>query len=289
MVQTRVRTAPWILTGGLIWLAGQLACMCPNQECWTQREEFAECVYPNSPQENTNKRYIVLGPSMAAGGWCHKKDGVLKCGFIQKLEELTGEEIANFSLAALTAKGLVEDGYGRLNESVSNNPGAQRVYVMAGGVEIIHFFFDHPEEAPRPSTGCQLDPLESLLSETIANLRLLVLQYKQLGVQEVIVSSFPPVEESAGHALSCKAAILTKGADPDWRLHECLNEGLEYYAFLIQAMVQDLGGTGAGIRFADPFHAFPIDPSECSLFCDCGHPNCEGHDLIAEALYAAAP
>ncbi len=64
----------------------------------------------------------MLGPSSAAGGWCYEKEGVVKCGFIQRLEELTGEETANFSLAALTASSEVESGYARSNASLANNP-----------------------------------------------------------------------------------------------------------------------------------------------------------------------
>lgn len=285
----RLRIVWCFLAGSLILLSGPLSCNCPNQECSTPKESFANCVYPNNPQENTNKKYIVFGPSSAAGGWCYEKDGVLKCGFIQRLEELTGEQIANFSLAALTASGEVENGYTRLDESLSNNPDAERVYLILGGVDLVHHLFDYPEEAPRPSTDCQIDPGATLLTDTVDNVRLLVLRYKESGIQDVIVGSFPPVEESADHSFSCKSGAESHGADPSWRVHECLNEVLESFSFLLYAMVQDLGGPAAGIHFADHFHGFPTNPSECSLFCDCGHLNCTGHDLLADIFYSAGP
>ena len=277
------------LACSLIVLSGQLSCTCPQDECFTSKQSFANCVYPNNPQENTNKKYIVFGPSSAAGGWCYEKDGILKCGFIQRLEELTGEQIANFSLAALTASDQVANGYAWLDESLTNNPDAERVYLIMGGVDLIHYFFDHPEEAPRPSADCQIDPGATLLTDTVDNVRLLVLHYKENGIQDVIVGSFPPVEELADHMYSCKAGAENNGADPLWRVQECFNEVLEEFSFLLFAMVQELGGAAAGIHFADHFHGFPANPAECSLFCDCAHLNCTGHDLMAEIFYNAKP
>jgi hypothetical protein len=285
----RIPTALPLLAYGLLLLGGPLSCNCPQDECFTPKQSFADCVYPNNPQENTNKKYIVFGPSSAAGGWCYEKDGMLKCGFIQRLEELTGEQIANFSLAALTVSDQVENGYAWLDESLSNNPDAERVYLIMGGVDLVHHVFDHPEEAPRPSTDCQIDPEATLLTDTVDMVRLLVLHYKENGIQDVIVGSFPPVEELADHPLSCKSAAESHGADPLWRVNECFNEVLEEFSFLLYAMVLDLGGPAAGIHFADHFHGFPADPSECSFFCDCGHLNCAGHDLIAEIFYNAEP
>lgn len=279
----------YFLACGLILLSGQLSCTCSQDECFTQKEAFANCVYPNNPQENTNKKYVLLGPSSAAGGWCYEKDGVQKCGFVQRLEELTGEQVANFSLAALTVSDQVENGYVWLDESLANNPDAERVYLIMGGVDLIHHALDHPEEAPRPSTGCQIDPEATLLTDTVDNVRLLILHYMENGIQDIVVGSFPPVEELADHSFSCKQGVENKGADPLWRINECFNEVLEEFSFLLFAMVQDLGGAAAGIHFADHFHGFPANPSECSLFCDCGHLNCTGHDLMAEIFYSARP
>ena len=289
MPHRRICLASCFVAWGVILLIGQLSCTCPQDECFTPKQSFANCVYPNNPQENTNKKYVVFGPSSAAGGWCYEKDGVVKCGFIQRLEELTGEQIANFSLAALTASDQVENGYVWLDESLANNPDAERVYLIMGGVDLIHHVFDHPEEAPRPNTGCQIDPGATLLTDTVDNVRLLVLHYKENGIQDVIVGSFPPVEESADHPFSCKSGTESRGADPLWRVHECYNEVLEEFSFLLFAMVQELGGAAAGIHFADQFHGFPTNPSECSFFCDCGHLNCTGHDLMAEIFYSAEP
>ncbi len=278
-----------LLAGALALLGTLPSCICPNRECYTLQGAFANCVYPGNPEENTNKKYILLGPSSAAGGWCYQKDGVVKCGLIQRLEELTGEQIANFSLAALTASGVVENGYGRLDDSLLLNPGAERVYLMMGGYDVVSYFYDHPEEAPRPGANCHFDPCAPFLTDVIDSVRLLALRYKENGIQELIVSSFPPVEELGDHPFSCKSVAVNRGAEAAWLINECFNEVLEALSFLLYDMVQELGGAEAGIHFADPYHEFPAEPAECSLYCDCGHLNCEGHDLMAEIFHDALP
>lgn len=263
--------------------------VCPNPDCHIPHETFASCAFPANPQENTGKDAIAIGGSVVLGAACIRELGGARCGFIPALEGLTGLEIANFGqqyfTAAVAVRGLVP--YARVDRSVQTNPNAVRAYVLLGGNDVIQYLVTHVDEAPLPEDGCLLkEPVMEHLRKVLADVRLVVERYRAYhGVREVVVGSQPPVEPSSRACNSCRLWAESFCGD----CSQCMNKLLGTWAEMVAGMVTEMGGPAAGIFFADHFHAFPEDPGECELFCDCPHPNCIGHDLMAEIWYGAVP
>ncbi len=262
---------------------------CPNPDCHIPHETFASCAYPSSPGENTGRRAIALGGSVVMGVACYLETGEARCGFIPALERLAGMQIANFGQqyfsTAAAVGGLVP--YARIDTSVSVNPDMTRAYVMLGGNDIIQYLMFHVAQAPHPEDGCLRTPaVEAQMEKTLGNLRLVVERYRvHHGIPQVVVGSNPPVGETSNACNSCRLWAERTCGD----CSQCLNELLGTWSDMVADMVVDMGGADAGIYFADHFNSFPEPITQCSLFCDCPHPNCIGHDLLADIWHAAVP
>jgi hypothetical protein len=261
--------------------------VCPNPDCHIPQETFASCAYPANPQENTGREAITIGGSVVLGVACYEETGGARCGFIPALEELTGMQIANFGqqyfTAAAAVGGLVP--YARVDNSVRLNPDATRVYLLLGGNDVIQYFLAHVDQAPLPEDGCLLkQAVQEQMRNILSDVRLVVERYRTYhGIPEVVVGSQPPVGESSRACNSCRLWAEKYCGN----CSQCLNELLGTWSDLVAGMVNDMGGAAAGIFFADHFHGFPEDPGQCALFCDCPHPNCIGHDLMAGIWDAA--
>ncbi len=260
-----------------------LVACCPQSECRNLSEgQFLPCVYEGDAAGNSGKTVVNFGDSVAVGGWCSGN-----CGYIGRLETLTGDEIANFGIAGHTAEREVADGFARVDESMTHNPGAARAYVHIGGNDLQYWLRQHPALAPLPGDGCVAGAdLEAEVAQTLGYVEQIARRYREdHGVAQVVIGSIHPVEEQAQHRGSCKAFFASWGCDPD--AYQCLNELLETYSDGVTALVDSLGGEAAGYVYADHFHGFEADPPECSISCDCVHLNCCGHDTMADIWFAA--
>jgi hypothetical protein len=261
--------------------------VCPNPDCHIPHETFASCGFPATPDENTGKDAVAIGGSVVLGTACYGEAGGAQCGFIPALEEFTGLQIANFGqqyfTAAAAVGGLVP--YARVDNSVRVNPDTVRAYVLLGGNDAIQYLLTHVDQAPMPDDGCRLfEPVLAQMQKILADVRRVVERYRvHHGVPEVVVGSQPPLGESSNACNSCRVWAERFCGD----CSQCLNELLGAWSEMVAGMVAEMGGPAAGIYFADHYHGFPEDPGECLLFCDCPHPNCIGHNRMAEIWHGA--
>ena len=276
---------------------------CPQQECGVLLNDsgYRQCVYWGNTSENSNRRVVNFGDSVAVGASCLQKSGiaVTRCGYIQPLEaKLGGTQIANFSTGDYTALAEVNSGFSFVHQSVDHNPDVKRVYMHIGANDAKNYIETHCAQFPmafNPGTqACEWvgEPYPSEwyaeLSVIVGNVRSIVQEYQTYGnpgiVREIIVGSLHPVEETGDHLGGCR------GICPGTQHYRCLNEILETAAVELENMVASLGGASAGVYYADHFHDFPVqEPAPCSISCDCAHPNCHGHDLMAQIWYDALP
>ena len=273
---------------------------CQQQECRVALNDptYAKCAYWGNALENSGRPIINFGDSIGLGGTCLITSGgePIRCGYIEELEQrLGGTGIANFSRAAHTAVGEVDSGFSIVGESRIVNPDAKRVYVHIGINDLRNYMEQDCSRFPLafdPNTRtCRWASEEMRIAffeqlETVTwNVRAIVREYQRLGIREVVVGSFHPVEQNGNYFASCRNTVC-----PGTDNFLCLNELIESFSIELEDMVTSLGGPNAGVYFADHFHGFPAtDPGSCGITCDCAHLNCYGHEVMAQTWYEALP
>jgi len=304
----------------LLYALVSSGCTCPGQcqkdaECepssgWNTQ---VQCTYLSGPppycrddsdpinQENMNKDVIVFGDSIVSGYNCLEKDGVKKCGFVSSLENLLGREVADFGLISFMAQQEVQGGwslpiemgggtcvvsgsapFSRTHESLEKNPAASLVFVHIGANDVFNYAFSHLSEFPRPPACVVTSGFLSALDTIVSNVRAIVEEYKRLGVPQVVVGSFPPVEENSYDW--CTFAGPLCGT-----CYLCVNDLFEVFSDKLATMVQAMGGGEAGVFFADHFHGIllPNPYTGCDLHCTHVHLNCLAYEQMAE-IWASA-
>ncbi len=266
--------------------------VCSRPECCVDGFVNPACNYPDNLPDNTDQGAVAIGGSVVMGCCCFAwgtASSPFRCGFIPCLEELTGRQIANFGKQGQTIASEVNGlkKFVHVDTSIAVNPNATRVYILMGANDVILNLLRNAPDFPRPGNCCRLsDELIEPLRNTVSGMQRIVERYRvHHGVPQVVVASQPPVEEGSDAPKSCKTWTSEFCSD----CYLCINEVLEVWSLMLADMVHALDGPENGIFFADLYRAFPQDPTECSLYCDCVHPNCIGMERIAEALHEAVP
>jgi len=250
-----------------------------------------EVVSMDDPATQTDKEAIIFGDSIVVGGMCQRT-----CGFKNALEGEIGLSIAGYGVADWAVRWEVDGGgpynpgvgwpelspqLWRSDQSIANNPGAERVYIHIGGNDLLHCYLK-TKSAPLPQCSYMPWPpppctvpvggeLDIFLDQIVTNVQAVVENYQE---------NLAPTPEifllSAGHF------------DPECGLFAFLGQR-KYCINVLFDILRDklmLMASTKGVHFVDlndddndylPAH-------RCTD--DCIHIDCDGFPLIVQKILA---